>query len=442
MTIEVTQSTQFRIRNLSIVSKVGTFEISSMFDELNIYDSILMPCMSGNVLIRDAIGLSKKLLFDGSEYLNVNIGKDNDEDVLAINRTFRIYKQSDRKNINQSSEMYVLYFVSEELIYSKQQKVNQVFSNNYHTAASVILDKYLKVKNSAGKIGTIEPSKGLHNYIIPNMAPFDALNWLAQRAINNEGLPNYLFFQNRLGYNFVSLSTLIKQDTLFDVNFSVKNLNNSLATEIIGARDVRTNQQHNLIENIEDGVYAGKFIGFDPLMHKIQFREISYLDWYSKGTHANYNPNVNTAKNRENLDGTQMYGSKVSLYPFQSTRTQSSYTKENDPTTANIYDDTDNYVFQRKAILRNLMQTKVQMTLPGNFGISSGFNLFLKMPNRAAEDGSEDYDPTLYGKYLIIGTRHMIKYDKHETIIEVVTDSSNKEFVTGNNNDTRGANAQ
>jgi hypothetical protein len=413
-----------------------------MFDELNIYDSILMPCMSGNVLIRDAIGLSKKLLFDGSEYLNVNIGKDSDEDVLAINRTFRIYKQSDRKNINQSSEMYVLYFVSEELIYSKQQKVNQVFSNNYHTAASVILDKYLKVKNSSGKIGTIERSKGLHNYIIPNMAPFDALNWLAQRAINNEGLPNYLFFQNRLGYNFVSLSTLIKQDTLFDVNFSVKNLNNSLATEIIGARDVRTNQQHNLIENIEDGVYAGKFIGFDPLMRKVQFKQITYLDWYSKGTHANYNPNVNTAKNRENLDGAQMYGSKVSLYPFQSTRTQSSYTKENDPTTANIYDDTDNYVFQRKAILRNLMQTKVQMTLPGNFGISSGFNLFLKMPNRAAEDGSEDYDPTLYGKYLIIGTRHMIKYDKHETIIEVVTDSSNKEFVTGNNSDTRGANAQ
>jgi hypothetical protein len=442
MTFEVTQSTQFVIRNLSIVSKVGTFEISSMFDELNIFDSVMMPCMSGNILIRDAIGLSKKLLFDGSEYLNVNIGKDSDEDIASINRTFRIYKQSGRKNINQTSEMYVLNFVAEELIYSKQQKVNQVFSGNYHTAATTILDRYLKVKKQLGKIGTIEPSKGLHNYIVPNMAPFDALNWLAQRAINNEGLPNYLFFQNRLGYNFVSISTLLKQDSLFDVNFSAKNLNASLANEIVGARDVRTSQQHNLIENIEDGVYAGKFIGFDPLMRKVQFKEISYLDWYSKGTHANYNPSVTGAKNRDNLDGTQMFSSKISVYPFQSTRVNNAYTKENDPTTANIYDDTDNYVFQRKAILRNLMQTKVQMTLPGNFGVSSGFNLFLKMPNRAVEDGSEDYDPTLYGKYLIIGTRHMIKYDKHETIVEVVTDSSNKAFTSGNNNDTKGAGSQ
>jgi hypothetical protein len=112
MTLEVTQSTQFRIRNLSIVSKIGTFEISSMFDELNIFDSVMMPCMSGNILIRDAIGLSKKLLFDGSEYLNVNIGKDLDDNVLAINKTFRIYKQSDRKYINQTSEMYAFNFVS------------------------------------------------------------------------------------------------------------------------------------------------------------------------------------------------------------------------------------------------------------------------------------------------------------------------------------------
>jgi hypothetical protein len=215
-----------------------------------------------------------------------------------------------------------------------------------------------------------------------------------------------------------------------------------LSNEIVGARDVRTSQQHNLIENIEDGVYAGKFIGFDPLMRKVQIKEISYLDWYSKGTHANYNPNVTSAKNRENLDGSQMFGSKISVYPFQSTRINNAYTKENDPTTANIYDDTDNYVFQRKAILRNLMQTKVQMTLPGNFGVSSGFNLFLRMPNRAAADGSEDYDPTLYGKYLIIGTRHMIKYDKHETIVELATDSSNKQFVSGSNKDTRGATAQ
>ena len=111
-----------------------------------------------------------------------------------------------------------------------------------------------------------------------------------------------------------------------------------------------------------------------------------------------------------------------------------------DPKTATLIDDTHNYILQRKAILYNLMQTRIQMTLPGNFAITSGFNLFLKMPNRSVEEGA--YDDTLYGKYLIIGTRHMIKYDRHETIVEVATDSTNRQLIMSDTQSSRIAGAQ
>jgi hypothetical protein len=391
--IEISQSTQFKIRQLEIVSKVGTIDVSGIFDELNIYDSIMMPCMSGNIIIRDALGLSSRLYFDGSEYLNINIGKENEEDVTSFKKTFRIYRQSDRKNINQTSEMYVLHFVSEELIYSKQQKIIQTYTGNHHESAISILKDYLKVKQVVGKIGIIEPSKGIHTYNFPNMSPFEALNWLAQRAINNEGLSNFIFFQNKLGYNFVSLSKLITQNVLFDVNFNPKNLTPSVAQELIGARDVRIGEQHNLIDNIQNGVYAGTFIGFDPLTRKITTNKINFQDIYKKSKHANKNPNITAAKNRDGLDGSQMYNSKISLYPFQSTRIDSSYTKSNDNITATIIDDTHNYIFQRRAIFKNLMQRKVQMVLTGNFTITSGLNLNLMMPSRAiSDDNSNPYD--------------------------------------------------
>jgi hypothetical protein len=435
--IEISQSTQFKIRQLEIVSKVGTIDVSGIFDELNIYDSIMMPCMSGNIIIRDALGLSSRLYFDGSEYLNINIGKENEEDVTSFKKTFRIYRQSDRKNINQTSEMYVLHFVSEELIYSKQQKIIQTYTGNHHEAAVSILKDYLKVKQVVGKIGIIEPSKGIHTYNFPNMSPFEALNWLAQRAISNEGLSNFIFFQNKLGYNFVSLSKLITQNVLFDVNFNPKNLTPSLAQELIGARDVRIGEQHNLIDNIQNGVYAGTFIGFDPLTRKITTNKINFQDIYKKSKHANKNPNITAARNRDGLDGSQMYNSKISLYPFQSTRIDSSYTKSNDNITATIIDDTHNYIFQRRAIFKNLMQRKVQMVLPGNFTITSGLNLNLMMPSRAiSDDNSNPYDISLSGKYLIIGARHIIKYDKHETVVEVATDSSDRPLIDSSNQDT------
>jgi hypothetical protein len=377
------------------------------------------------------------LYFDGSEYLNINIGKENEEDVTSFKKTFRIYRQSDRKNINQTSEMYVLHFVSEELIYSKQQKIIQTYTGNHHEAAVSILKDYLKVKQVVGKIGIIEPSKGIHTYNFPNMSPFEALNWLAQRAISNEGLSNFIFFQNKLGYNFVSLSKLITQNVLFDVNFNPKNLTPSVAQELIGARDVRIGEQHNLIDNIQNGVYAGTFIGFDPLTRKITTNKIDFQNIYKKSKHANKNPNITAARNRDGLDGSQMYNSKISLYPFQSTRIDSSYTKSNDNITATIIDDTHNYIFQRRAIFKNLMQRKVQMVLPGNFTITSGLNLNLMMPSRAiSDDNSNPYDISLSGKYLIIGARHIIKYDKHETVVEVATDSSDRPLIDSSNQDT------
>jgi len=40
-------------------------------------------------------------------------------------------------------------------------------------------------------------------------------------------------------------------------------------------------------------------------------------------------------------------------------------------------------------------------------------------------DGENQFDSSLYGKYLIVATRHIIRPNMHEVIIEAVTDSSN-----------------
>ena len=146
--VNIKQSTQFKIKELAIDSKLGTFDVSGIFEELNIFDSVLTPCMSGNILLKDSVGLSKKLAFDGSEYLNISISK-NDEpsDGRGTNmtRTFRIFKQSNRISVNQATENYILHFVSEEMVYSEQQKINQSYTGNYSQIASSIFNDYLKI---------------------------------------------------------------------------------------------------------------------------------------------------------------------------------------------------------------------------------------------------------------------------------------------------------
>ena len=64
MTLEVKKSTQFEIRELTLVVKGGSIDITQIFEEISLYDSLFLPVISGNILIKDAVGLSGKLLFD------------------------------------------------------------------------------------------------------------------------------------------------------------------------------------------------------------------------------------------------------------------------------------------------------------------------------------------------------------------------------------------
>jgi len=79
-----------------------------------------------------------------------------------------------------------------------------------------------------------------------------------------------------------------------------------------------------------------------------------------------------------------------------------------------------------------LMSKRVKLVMTGNFQLTSGFNINLEAPNFGKkEKGGDNDDPSISGKYIIVGSRQIIGYDKHETIIEVATSAN--EFIPASN---------
>jgi hypothetical protein len=434
MSLEVKKSTQFKVNELSLVTKAGSIDITSIYDEINIYDSMFLPVMSGTILIRDSVGLSGKLLFDGSESILMDISKDGDSDIARFKKAFRIYKQSNRKNDNQTSESSILHFVSDELMFSDQQRVNQSYETTYSGVAEKILQNYLKVPPS-NLGGIYEPTTGLRSVVIPNLRPFDAIEWCAKRAVDKQNSPNYVFFQNLVGYNFVSLSTLLTQQEILDIRFEIKNQTgkNSI-DEISSARSLEVVAQNDSIEKTRSGVNAGKFIGFDPMTRSFATKNISYGDHYSAMKHGNDNPNFSSIQNRDGQLNDAAFDSKKVVSLFGTARQYSEYIKKNDPTSISKVENQENYIFQRKALLQNLMSKRLKLVMPGNFQLTSGFNVNINAPSFSVkEKGDDNNDPSLSGRYVIVATRQIIGYEKHETIIEVASSSSSNEFVSVSN---------
>ncbi len=89
-------------------------------------------------------------------------------------------------------------------------------------------------------------------------------------------------------------------------------------------------------------------------------------------------------------------------------------------------EDYENFAFQRRAIFKNLIAKRMKVIMPGNFQLTSGFNVdVLTSGFNRKNKGSQNEDVSLNGKYLIVAARHTLTNNKHETLIEIATDSTN-----------------
>ncbi|MCK9369124.1 hypothetical protein M0R04_04150 [Candidatus Dojkabacteria bacterium] len=434
MNLDINKSLQFKINELVIVTKFGEVDITDVYTELNLYDSIFLPVISGKVLITDAKGLSNKLMFDGSEAIRIDISKSENSDIAGFRNVYRIYKQTDRVNVGMNSVKYILHFVADELIFSDQKRITQVYEMTYKQTVERILTDYLKVPEEKLK-GFYSDSSGVRRISIPNLKPLDALTWCAKRAVDSYNSPNFLFFQNSLGFNFTPLSNLLSQPDILNIKFQLKNTKDSNPIlEMSNARSLEVVSQMNAIDRVRSGVDAGKFVGFDPMTRMVSTKNVSYADHYGSMSHGNDTPGAAVINNRDGVSNMEMFDSKKTVSIFGLARQLSNYIKKYDPTSISKEDDTENYKHQRLAILQNLINKRVKLVMPGNFQLTSGFNVSLQVPNFSEkEKGASNEDTSVSGKYIIVATRHIISFDKHETIIEVASTSSTNDGIYSNN---------
>jgi len=424
MIMNLESTLQYEINTLNLVTHAGTYDLRSIFTELNIFDHILQPCMSGNILLMDAQSINSNFVLDGSEFIEIDIGKEGDN--FRIQKAFKVYKQTDRKQDNLTSESFILHFISDEFVYSEQQTISQYYKSTYTEVVEKMLYDKLKVKKNLRKKNDpiIEKSKGVREIIIPQLKPLEAILWCSKRALNSKKLPNFLFFENVDGYNFVSLSTLKEQPSKYTILFEIKNIQNSLEREFFGARDFEIISQYDYLDNIRSGVYSGTFIGFDPITKTIIQQPITHKDIFTDKL-LNKNKNITYDKNRDKKLNIEMETSKLVCFPTALNREKTPYIKNNDPYSINLGESPQFFIMQRKAILKSLFSQRLKIALPGNFLLTSGIVVDVNK-QKNSNDQNDSRDQSIYGKYLIVATRHIIQQSKHETVIEVATDSTNE----------------
>ena len=199
---------------LEINSATGTKDLFPQLSELVIFENLFQPALTATLVLKEAHNLPYKLPIVGEETINIDIGiKDFLENKLRVNPPpFHVNTIKNRGPITPKAQLLVLTLVSEKFMSNSHAKVSRSYKNKrIDEIVGDIHDTYL----DDGSPLFVEPTDRIERCIIPNLSPFNAINWLSGRAIpnnsNNTQNVNYLFYETVRGSFFVSINCLLEK---------------------------------------------------------------------------------------------------------------------------------------------------------------------------------------------------------------------------------------
>ena len=98
---------------------------------------------------------------------------------------------------------YRIHFCAPELMNNDRIRVSQAYEDTYSEIVKDILKNHLRTRKDVW----IEETKDIHNVVIPNMHPFDAIRWITRqcRSKKTSNIPNYNFYETTKGYRFKTM---------------------------------------------------------------------------------------------------------------------------------------------------------------------------------------------------------------------------------------------
>jgi hypothetical protein len=423
----------FILDGMLIIGSSGiSVEISKLLQELNIFQNIDDPYMSGSILIKDGAGLAEVLPFMGQERLVFSVRTPGRQKIDFNEYHAIIYNVGARVHQSDRSQTIILNFTTLESYKNIRTRVSKSFNGNISTIVQEILTskKYL----GSRKPINIEPTRNIKSYVMPNVTPFDAITIMQEEAVSTtEEAPHYLFYENQDGFHFRSLDSLLGQKKNLSViekdtyrfeppppgNVSV-DPNYILPT--ILHWEVANNT--NSFLNVRAGMYASTLYTHDIFNKNIQKFEFDYIkDGFGKRNSTN--------QNRKN-SGPQVPQTKIGDKPITEYSESRIFVHPTGSKDLHTEGKSDNKAEEWLQESRSRELEREFFTLRidtyGNTGIQVGDLINVIIPSNkpmSTAEGKDAIDRTLSGRYMITELHHVLipSSQTHSMAMTVMKDS-------------------
>lgn len=436
---------QGKFEKLLLIPTAGApFDISDLVAEVSIYQDLFSHYMTCELVLRDAISISRSIPANEEELLNggltggeLLIMQYYSENDPMITNCFAMYSRSARTKESDTTEVFILSGISLEAFDAFPRKISRAFGgqngNEIHKMVESVVREFLYSRNTRDvysgilkdfkalieKQVIVEETSGKHRFVIPNLSVDDTIDFFANEADSPDHIPQYLFYENYYGFNFWNLGTLAQGNPVMEYIYTEYNIDPS-DTDKTKITSYTVKKENNLLKNAKSGLFGSKIIAIDMIKKKKtetvfdynkEFKKFKTLQPYKqKGTsHPDVNVTMMTTRMGHDCSCPQLG-------------------LEN-----HLPKRIDRFLGARRSYTNHIMNTMLSVMVPGTTSLNVGDTVLLKFPIKNALTDSKEVilDKDLSGKYIITKLRNKFNGigDKSSfiTIFECIKDTQIQE---------------
>ena len=436
---------EVRIEQLKLInSSDEVIDLSEFVVELNIFEDLFKNYLHGNIVLTDSRNLIDKYNLHGEEFLNVKLRTPSFPDSQIIEKTFRIFKLTDRAIVrDNNTQNFVLHFISIEFFYDISLPLFAPFEGKVSDVAGKIFSNFIatprnfKVSESSKAISETQAGTDMFvinetankvKFVSPGWSPFKCINWLASKAIPADGVAkNYIFFESNKSFYFCTLEGLFRdahqsKNYLGRYLISASNIredknSQNVSREMFLAKDVEMVESTDYIKNYTNGYLGSRLVFLDVFNKEYQLIDYDHVSNYEKQYHTS--GIGKEAKPVFSNDTFRNYATNISFYP-KNPKLFDNYQDNINEKMGEIYGN-------RLSSMLEMTNIKMNMTIPGRTDAEVGRIIYFEYPSMGGKEesdtGSTAQDKLYSGYYLITAIHHKVNKLEHQMVMEVIKDS-------------------
>lgn len=413
-------------------------DVTDITVSLDIFEDIFKNTITGSIILGDTENILTNFKIVGQELLRLKFrspGLTEKQDILDFtDNPFFIYKISMRESISTGGQMYELMFTSQESLRNQTVRVSKSYKDSIQNIVYDLMENENII--ATNKNVYVDATLGSRKIVAPNVHPYSLIDKLKRESISKaDGSTEFLFFENKDGFYFTSLSGLYSMpikaifhdgDKMLDENLS--STKDRVDNTVI--QSFRRIINYDIVSNKDFSInLVGGMLGGELTTHNIYNK--SY-----ETTNYSYFDNFNDHPRIEGSNSKEIYSDEIikSLNSFNKTSIKVHPTSSVNDLDAQHYEGENNvystnrakdWMLHRQSRITELNNnTFINMKVHGITNLKVGDIIEANFPVVGNDHNNYKLDPFLSGIYLISKLRHTFSpiTKSHEINMQIVRD--------------------